>query len=329
MHPGQLYGQSQMDANSAGYMAQQNVGEKAKKSKKKIIIPIVAAAVVVVGVVLFFLLKGGGKESKEKNEALDRFFEAVERMDLTAINDACYPEGSSGREKPLPEAMLIKSIYSSTMGILIVENDKLRSMMDIYDMYLKSYGFDSIKDGGLEERDEAVYNGTKLKKSFTDFKISYDLVRVIDSDKVVFYDPTSSGRNLVVVDDPCEWMENHLNRKSEDSASGKDVKVTEVKVAIVNIHWSYGDKKYGYDEKWWNNSVFIDVISDIYGEWTDLPASRKRFEKVDLRKYDDLIEYMDDIEYEFILYKSDGEWYVFPERIAPPGGITSQIAIEY
>ena len=330
MHPGKLYGQSQMDANSAGYMAQQvaqqDIGEKAKKSKKKIIIPIVAAAVVVIGVVLFFLLKGGGKESKEKNEALDRFFEAVERMDLTAINDACYPEGSSAWENVRPDGIFIRNIYGLTMGAYISGSDRLRSDMDLYDMYIKSYGFDSVKDGGSEERAEVFNDIDNFKKAFSDFRISYDLVRIIDSDKVVFKEGPSPNSAVV---DSCEWMESHLNKKSEDGATGNYIKVTDIKVAIIRIHWSYGDKKYGYDEKWWDNDKFIGFISDNYGEWTDLPASRKRFERVDLRKYDDLIEYMDDAEYEYILYKSDGEWYVFPERITGPGGLASQFAIEY
>ena len=149
---------------------------------------------------------------------------------------------------------------------------------------------------------------------------------MIDSDKVVFKEGISPNSAVV---DSCEWMESHLNKKSEDGATGNYIKVTDVKVAIIRIHWSYGDKKYGYDEKWWDNDKFIGFISDNYGEGIDLPASRKRFERVDLRKYDDLIEYMDDVEYEYILYKSDGEWYVFPERITAPGGLASQFAIEY
>ena len=308
----------------------------AKKSRKKIIIPAVIAAVVALGVGAYFLFVKKPKTAEEK--ALDRYFAAWENMDLAALDKACYPEGSTALlNMGYDGKRSLGYLYSGnnsicfTMGALISGNDNWRMDHDLMSMYLKSYDFSSFDDGGMEERRKAMEDNDEFRKIFSDLKVDYKVVKMMDSDQVTFQE--RSGRKLYDVDDPITWMENRLHSGSEYYGTGSDIKVTDVKVAVVNVHWSYGSKKYGYDKSWWNNEKYISILSrysgSYYGYGRELPIGRGKTIMVDYKDYDSLIRYMDSIEYELILYKTDGKWYVYPERLIPGGWGPSSLPISY
>ena len=308
----------------------------AKKSRKKIIIPAIIAAIVALGVGAYFLFVKKPKTAEEK--ALDRYFAAWENMDLAALDKACYPEGSTALlNMGYDGKRSLGYLYSGnnsicfTMGALISGNDNWRMDHDLMSMYLKSYDFSSFDDGGMEERRKAMEDNDEFRKIFSDLKVDYKVVKMMDSAQVTFQE--RSGRKLYDVDDPITWMENRLHSGSEYYGTGSDIKVTDVKVAVVNVHWSYGSKKYGYDKSWWNNEKYISILSrysgSYYGYGRELPIGRGKTIMVDYKDYDSLIRYMDSIEYELILYKTDGKWYVYPERLIPGGWGPSSLPISY
>ena len=320
-------GQAQQGYAQPANPSQDNIqaaGRKGKKSKKKLVIlTSIIAGILVIGAVTFFLFKDKLFKSDEE-KALDRYFQAYEDMDLEALDKACYPEETrAAEEKGFNGKRSLASLYGGgassfvfSRGALITNNDRVWRDIDVFDMYLRSYGFDGYKNG-IEDYRSVMENNEEFKKHFSDLKVDYKLLKIWNKEDCKFYE--YHGRKAYDVD-AVSWMENKLNGGNGYYTASDSIRVEDVKVAIVNIKWSYGSKKYGYDKAWWNNEGFQKALVKQFGgsyfrSEYDAPVGRHKMIKVDYSNYDSLMNYMDSMEYELILYKTGGKWYIYPEVI--------------
>ena len=86
---------------------------------------------------------------------------------------------------------------------------------------------------------------------------------------------------------------------------------------LLNVKWSYGGRPYGYEKSWWDNQFFKDYMIKNWapesGGKAEMFTSIGEKVMVDYTSYDSVIDYMNNIVYEFVLYKVNGNWYAYPE----------------
>ncbi|SEF40032.1 hypothetical protein SAMN04487934_10122 [Eubacterium ruminantium] len=265
-------------------------GPSTGKSKKKIIIPIVALLVIGLGVGGFFIFKKLTKKPQEK--VLDSFFEALNNMDIEKAETYCAPEGTE-RYGDMIQYGALSNLYTNRFGFtrgIFDYNDMLRLDTDLMDMYLKSYGFSSSRDGGLEKRRQCEENNDMFRMKYSDFHVEYDLVSLKPaSEYTISYQYKAKQ---IEIDDMAGTIESGMHFEEGD--------VTDVYVAKIHIKWRYGDKKYGYDKSWWSNSAFDSAkvnIHDSYGN--------------KLGSYNEVVNYYDNIVYNVFIYEYKGKWYIY------------------
>ncbi|MCR5147356.1 MAG: hypothetical protein K6C35_00120 [Eubacterium sp.] len=260
------------------------------KSKKKIIIPIVVLLVIGLGVGGFFLFKKLTKKPQEK--VLDGFFEALNDMDIDKAETYCAPAGTE-RYGDMIQYGALSNLYTNRFGFIrgaFDIYDKAFTDEDLRDMYLKSYGFNSAREGGLDKERQCEENNDMFRMKYSDFHVEYDLVSLKPaSEYTISYQYRTKQ---IEIEDIASTIEANMELEEGD--------VTDVYVAKIHIKWKYGDKKYGYDKNWWSNSAFDKIKDSIHDDRGN-----------ELRSYNEVVNYYDNKVYNVFFYQYKGKWYIF------------------
>ena len=296
------YGTTNTDANynyaAAPVVAPINTGSKndgktkEKKSGKKkfIVIPIVLLLLVALGVGAYFMFfsksnktKGTGKQT----QVLDEYFEAITNMDFDAIYKLNSPDSDKrfniGTDRVTLSELLTEMYHYPRSSVIDHSSYMLQMTPDIY---LKSYGFPGYDEGGMDEYSKVNKDNDLFKEKFKDFKAEYELISMKNASECEI----SYGNGARKVDDMSKYIANDM-----------DLEVEDVYVAKIHIKWSYGDKRYGFDETWWNDATFTRIMND-YG----IDDGEKH-----LHGYKEIMDFYDNLEYDVFLYEVDGEWYIY------------------
>ena len=264
-----------------------------KKKKKLIIASIAAVLVIGLGIGAYFLFFK--KKSESRVEVLDKYFEALNDMDFEKI-DELYTSNVEKRynfENKRTSVLLIRD-FEYYRGSIIEAMDTARMNRDLMDMYYRSYGFSNYVDS-VEERKNIEMDDDLFKEKYKDFKAKYELISYEEASKYkISY---RQGIKYVDIDDMGEYISDKLS-----------VNVDKVYVAKIHIKWSYGNKKYGYDESWWQNDTFKDYL-EVQGGIMDETTMRR------VSDYDDIIDAYDHIIYDVFIYESDGKQYIYNPNI--------------
>jgi len=268
-------------------------GTVKKGIKKPVIISAIVVLALGLGIGAYFLFfKKANKSPQEK--VLDGFFEALSEMDMSKAESYCAPAGSEKygtiidqQGQSLSNQITNRFCFCRST---LQQMDYLRFEQEILDIYLSSYGFVSAKNGGWEDYCETNDDNARFKEKYKDFKVDYELVSLKKASEY-----TISYRDRIKkieIPDMAEYI-----------SSNREVDVNDVYVAKIKIHWRYGNKKYGFDEAWWNNEKFTRAFenSGLYNERTGKKCTT----------YSQVINYYDNSVYDVFIYESNGEWYIF------------------
>ncbi len=230
-------------------------------------------------------LCGCGSGAKGPEEALKEYFEAYNKMDLEAIHNATYPEGAEGGCKELlcENDYDVYEYWKEDMGFPRSKWDSsdyapLQSLPNFKVMYEE---YPMVYEGENGILVDAEGNQLTLKEALPDFSISYEIVEMVR-----FEDCTVRETYRSVIEDMNEIVPAYIDTDK--------IAVEEMYVAKLNVEWFYGNNLYGFNPDWWQDKDYSEMGPYTYEEWIEEYASK---------------------EYIVFMYKHEGEWYVYPERL--------------
>ena len=223
--------------------------------------------------------------------ALDRYFDAVNRLDKYAVFEACYPDLSLVDEDIIPKSdgvFFIKRLgfedsFMSNMAIVNHDAEELQA---------RSYGFGSYKEFFEARKNDDI------ERMLPDFEASYEIDKIDNATNLVIYDVEQGAGGGWTREEP-ELEQIDL---AEYISEKLDINVDEVYVVQIKYSWQCGDMLYGNDPDWWNNAAFLNWINEDLGS----------VEKERYQTYDSVIKmYENKSHSDTVIYKCNGEWYVF------------------
>lgn len=310
-----------------------NAGEQSikKGNKKGLKIGIIVGIVLVLalaGVGITLMIKKGGSDSEigslpkaktPQEEALNNYFDAIKNFDADAFMEACYPQ-------ELIEAK--NSIYSLCgtvdwyTGVLYTNGLGLtRGPVDEFQEYYFRFGGKAMKvvaetypntnlrllayfarregdekkaeeyEQKIEEYSELQHSDSGAKTLLSDLKVTYNMLGMDKLNDCTVYNVYSNDRTEVDADYINELINGYDNDVVNASAD-------DIYVARIQVEWAYGDKLYGWDEDWWNDSDFLTWVAEV----NITPRNT----------YESIIEEHKNREYVMFIYQYNGDWYVFP-----------------
>lgn len=237
-------------------------------------------------IIFVCMLVGCGSDESKVQKALDKYFDAYGDMSLEAIHNATYPD----------------EVNDASCKELLCEND-----YDYYEYWKETMGFprskwDSSDYAPLQlsnfkvmyEEYPMVYEGENgilvdaegnqltLKEALPDFSISYEIVEMKPFRECKVSE-NLDGREVETMND---IVPAYIDTEKLD--------VEEMYVAKLNVEWSYGNNLYGFNQDWWQDKDYSAMSPYTYEECIEEYASR---------------------EYIVFIYKHEGDWYVYPERL--------------
>lgn len=247
------------------------------------------------------------EKNKELDDLLSNYFEALEEYDFDTLDSLSYPQesgflnryglASNHTDKELLD-MIINKGFSLAAAVIIDCGDE-----KIWDLVLNTYGYSSVEKGGMYQYNAALEGDEYYRNMLGTFAIDYTVLDYIDAENIVFY--YMEGRESKEYENAIIAMENIIN--SDPDSIGR-LKIDDVKGVRLKISWWYGNNKYGYDKTWWNSQYFSDYMKKRHND-----------------TYEELIDDIDNIEYQCILYKTNDRWYVYPEgKPCVPNGPTKR-----
>lgn len=302
-----------------------NVGTQSNKKGLKIgIIVGIVLVLALAGVGITLMLKKGGSDSKigglpkaktPQEKALNNYFEAIKNFDTDAFMEACYPQelidiakdwgrrgsvdwyvstyGGFGLSRgPLDE---FSELLSRDTRLAVVAE----SYPDVGSWILFNLALAEGDQKKAEEYNQAhkeyaelVQSDDSAKTLLKDLKITYNMVGMDKFNDCTVYN-IRENENV-----DADFITEMINGFSDNKIT---VSSNDIYVARIQVEWAYGDKLYGWDEEWWNDSDFVTVVamSNITPRNT----------------YESIIEKFKNREYVMFIYQYNGEWYVCPDGL--------------
>ena len=224
--------------------------------------------------------KMSAKDTKY-NDALDRFFTAVNALDVEAVLSTCFPSDKSKGDAGGAYYYYLTYNLGFTKGVLSTMD--FMPDHELSELYITTYGFDSVDDFR-----EATTINSNLTKAMGDFNVSYEIIDIKPLEKYAI-----SKQPKAPLDETIEPVD---IKEMIEKLTG--VYPEEVNVIKSKIYWEYDGFKYGNDPKWWKNEYFCKKIPDVWDT------------------YDKTIEYYDNMEYYIIVYEYSGKQYVYEKAMS-------------
>lgn len=306
-----------------------NAGEQSiKKGNKKglkigIIVGIILA-LALAGVGITLILKKGGSDSEigglpkaktPQEEALNNYFDAIKSFDTDAFMEACYPQELIGKDSlkrgsvagyvdvygglGLSRGLVDESVFympSFSDGHLAVVAESYPDVGSglFFDLALAEGDEKKAEEykQAHEEYVELAQSDDGAKTLLKDLKITYNMVGMDKFNDCTVYNIIENEN----VD--ADYINKLINGYDNDVVN---VSADDIYVARIQVEWAYGDKLYGWDEDWWNDSDFVD--------WVAMHNITPR------NTYESIIEEYKNREYVMFIYRYNGEWYVCPDTL--------------
>lgn len=266
-------------------------------------------SIMLIGITMVMTLTACGKSGKSSSSevksgaegALDSYFAALSNFDLNEFYGCCYPDDS---KKDSFFNVPVSAFYQDYTKSMLQKADPIKMDQKFYAHYLTYYGYSCRDYNNVEEASEtnrAYFDDTQklakrfddvsksdIKKVYPDFTVTYELNNIVDASECTFYKHNEA-----------DFEQTDINTYLSEKVGYEP---SEVKFANITVEWKYGDKLYGYDEDWWNQSDFKDIFSTYNLEIKD--------------SYDTAIEISKkNATVDVILYKYDDKWYIYSPYI--------------
>jgi hypothetical protein len=288
---------------------------------------------VLAGIGVALKLKQGSKTettptaNTPQEEALNKYFSAINSFDFDAIEVACYPqEVIDSYDGNIITYRVGTSFYTDCLGLnrgpidlwsndgsfwLGMDPAKYFCVWKSYPKTSTYYNVLQLKpdiDEDIDDDDEYEEKRQQYSEKYQE----YSEIEQSESATAEILDDLNVTYNLLSIKKlqdctvTCKDDDNDLSRREIDAewindlinCGDEKVNVSEddIYVACIQVKWSYGDKLYGWDETWWENSDFV--------EWITYKNITSR------NTYDSIIEEYANREYVVFIYEYNDKWYV-------------------
>lgn len=287
----------QVSVNNSASDDVSSVGSKQNKSKKgikkQVLIPVIAVVVIaIIAAVILVVLHKNKKSLTPQEDAIDRYFNAINDVDYEEFNHVVYSEDVADKklEGDYARGSFLNNHYFTQNGDMqdgLANSDFLRMMecvKETYSEYLEQSG--KLSEGNYDEPEEWLRNHFSAS-----YKINY--IKAFDDCKL----QQLRGNTLeyVTKDD----IEKAVSYTNNDTGESIEVEVDDIYVASINYEWEYDGNLYGLDKELWKNKDFIEFVE---GRTTNLSSYA---DAVDSKE-----EWCSNVI--MVIYSVDDNWYAMP-----------------
>lgn len=286
----------QVSVNNSASDDVSSVGSKQNKSKKgikkQVLIPVIAVVVIaIIAAVILVVVHKNKKSLTPQEDAIDRYFNAINDVDYEEFNHVVYSEDVADKrlEEDYARGSFLNNHYFSQYGDMqdgLANLERLRMMecvKETYSEYLEQSG--KLSEGNYDEPEEWLRNHFSAS-----YKINY--IKAFDDCKLQQW--RSRGWTDVTKDD----IEKAVSYTNISTGESIEVEVDDIYVASINFEWEYDGNLYGLDKELWKNNDFIEVVEG----W---PHVASYADAVDSKE-----EYFSNVI--MVVYSVDDHWYAMP-----------------
>lgn len=264
-----------------------------KGIKKQVLIPVIAVVVIaIIAAVVLVVVHKNKKSLTPQEDAIDRYFNAINDVDYEKFNHVVYSEDVADKrlEEDYARHSFLNNHYFTQNGDMqdgLANSDFLRMMecvKETYSEYLEQSG--NLSEGNYDEPEEWLRNHFSAS-----YKINY--IKAFDDCKLQQW--RSHGWTDVTKDD----IEKAVSYTNISTGESIEVEVDDIYVASINFEWEYDGNLYGLDKELWKNNDFVEFVE---GRTTDLSSYA---DAVDSKE-----EWCSNVI--MVIYSVDDNWYAMP-----------------
>ena len=273
-----------------------SVGSKQNKNKKgikkQVLIPVIAVVVIaIIAAVILVVVHKNKKSLTPQEDAIDRYFNAINDVDYEEFNHVVYSEDVADEwlKQGNVRYRFLQNHYFTQSGNMqdgLANLDPLRMpecIKDTYSEYLEQSR--NLSDGNYDEPEEWLRNHFSVS-----YKINY--IKAFDDCKL------KQWRRYVWVDVTKGDIEQSVSYTNFSTGETIDVEVDDIYVASINFEWEYDGNLYGFDKELWKDKDFIEFVEG----------------NTNLSSYADAVdskeEYFSNVI--MVIYSVDDNWYAMP-----------------
>ena len=267
-----------------------------KGIKKQVLIPVIAVVVIaIIAAVILVVVHKNKKSLTPQEDAIDRYFNAINDVDYEEFNHVVYSEDMADKrlEEDSARYSFLMNHYFSQYGDMqdgLANLERLRMMecvKETYSEYLEQSG--NLSEGNYDEPEEWLRNHFSAS-----YKINY--IKAFEDCKLQQF----TGREYV--DATKDDIEKAVSYTNNNTGETIDVEVDDIYVASINFEWEYDGNLYGLDKELWKNNDFIEVVEG----W---PYVASYADAVDSKE-----EYCSNVI--MVIYSVDDHWYAMPHVLS-------------
>ncbi len=224
-----------------------------KGIKKQVLIPVIAVVVIaIIAAVILVVLHKNKKSLTPQEDAIDRYFNAINDVDYEEFNHVVYSEDVADEwlKQGNVRYRFLQNHYFTQSGNMqdgLANLDPLRMpecIKETYSEYLEQSS--SLSEGNYDEPEEWLRNHFSAS-----YKINY--IKAFDDCKLQQW----RGSVTDVTKDDIEKAVSYTNISTGESI---EVEVDDIYVASINFEWEYDGNLYGFDKELWKNKDFIEFV---------------------------------------------------------------------
>lgn len=263
-----------------------------KGIKKQVLIPVIAVVVIaIIAAVILVVLHKNKKSLTPQEDAIDRYFNAINDVDYEEFNHVVYSEDVADKrlEEDYARHSFLNNHYFTQNGDMqdgLANSDFLKMMecvKETYSEYLEQSS--SLSEGNYDEPEEWLRNH---------FSASYKLNYIKAFDDCKLQQLRGNKLEYVTKDD----IEKAVSYTNNDTGESIEVEVDDIYVASINYEWEYDGNLYGLDKELWKNKDFIEFVE----------GNRN------LSSYADAVDSKEEwcSNVIMVIYSVDDNWYAMP-----------------
>lgn len=262
-----------------------------KGIKKQVLIPVIAVVVIaIIAAVILVVLHKNKKSLTPQEDAIDRYFNAINDVDYEEFNHVVYSEDVADKrlEEDYARGSFLNNHYflNGNMSDGLANLDPLRMpecIKETYSEYLEQSR--SLSDGNYDEPEEWLRNHFSAS-----YKINY--IKAFDDCKL------QQWRRYLWEDVTKDDIEKAVSYTNISTGESIDVEVDDIYVASINFEWEYDGNLYGFDKELWKNKDFIEFVEGNrnLSSYADAVDSKE--------------EYCSNVI--MVVYSVDDNWYAMP-----------------
>lgn len=265
-----------------------------KGIKKQVLIPVIAVVVIaIIAAVVLVVVHKNKKSLTPQEDAIDRYFNAINDVDYEEFNHVVYSEDVADEwlKQGNVRYRFLQNHYFTQSGNMqdgLANSDPLRMpecIKETYSEYLEQSR--SLSDGNYDEPEEWLRNHFSAS-----YKINY--IKAFDDCKLQQW----RGSVTDVTKDDIEKAVSYTNN---DTGESIEVEVDDIYVASINFEWEYDGNLYGFDKELWKNKDFIEFVEGNrnLSSYADAVDSKEVF-------CSNVI---------MVIYSVDDNWYAMPFQL--------------